>query len=152
MNYITRFRPWAGQHPQHNEFQRMIDRFFADYESADQSDVVTSQWAPRVDIREEDKRFVIEADIPGVDPKDIEVHMDKGILSIRGERRSEQAVDEGNYTRVERSRGLFHRRFALPDSADPEGISAKGKHGVLEISIPKRPETTPRKIEIKPGE
>jgi len=152
MNYITRFRPWAGQHPQHNEFQRMIDRFFADYENADQSDVVTSQWAPRVDIREEDKRFVIEADIPGVDPKDIEVHMDKGILSIRGERKSEQTVDEGNYTRVERSRGLFHRRFALPDSADPEGISAKGKHGVLEISIPKRAETTPRKIEIKPGE
>jgi len=152
MNYITRFRPWAGQHPQHNEFQRMIDRFFADYENADQSDVVTSQWAPRVDIREEDKRFVIEADIPGVDPKDIEVHMDKGILSIRGERKSEQEVDEGNYTRVERSRGVFHRRFALPDSADPEGISAKGRHGVLEISIPKRPETTPRKIEIKPGE
>ena len=152
MNYITRFRPWAGQHPQHNEFQRMIDRFFADYENADQSDVVTSQWAPRVDIREEDKRFVIEADIPGVDPKDIEVHMDKGILSIRGERKSEQEVDEGNYTRVERSRGVLHRRFALPDSADPEGISAKGRHGVLEISIPKRPETTPRKIEIKPGE
>jgi HSP20 family protein len=105
-----------------------------------------------VDIREEDKRFVIEADIPGVDPKDIEVHMDKGILSIRGERKSEHTVNEGNYTRVERSRGLFHRRFALPDSADPEGISATGKHGVLEISIPKRPETTPRKIEIKPGE
>jgi HSP20 family protein len=152
MNYISRYRPWAAQHPLHDEFRQMLDRFFENDESADQSNVVTSQWAPRVDIREEPKRFVIEADIPGVDPKDIEVHMDKGILSIRGERKSEQAMDEGNYTRVERSRGLFHRRFALPDSADPDGISAKGKHGVLEISIPKRPETTPRKIEIKPGE
>ncbi|HEX7128494.1 MAG TPA: Hsp20/alpha crystallin family protein [Rhodanobacteraceae bacterium] len=152
MNYISRYRPWAAQHPLHDEFRQMLDRFFENDESADQSNVVTSQWAPRVDIREEAKRFVIEADIPGVDPKDIEVHMDKGILSIRGERKSEQAMDEGNYTRVERSRGLFHRRFALPDSADPDGISAKGKHGVLEISIPKRPETTPRKIEIKPGE
>ena len=151
MNHITRYR-WGGHNPLHNEFQRMVDRFFADYEDGDQSSVVTSQWAPRVDIREEARQFVIEADIPGVDPKDIEVHMDKGILSIRGERKSESTVEEGNYTRVERSRGVFHRRFALPDSADPEGIAAKGKHGVLEITIPKKPETTPRKIEIKPGE
>jgi HSP20 family protein len=151
MNHISRYR-WGGQNPLANEFQRMVDRFFADYEGNDQSSVVTSEWAPRVDIREEDKRFVIEADIPGVDPKDIEVHMDKGILSIRGERKSESTVEEGNYTRVERSRGMFHRRFALPDSADAEGISAKGRHGVLEITIPKKPETTPRKIEIKPGE
>ena len=152
MNYITRYRPWAAQHPLHDEFRQMLDRFFENDEGANQSNVVTSQWAPRVDIREEDRRFVIDADIPGVDPKDIEIHMDKGILSIRGERKSQQTVEEGNYTRVERSHGVFHRRFALPDSADPEGISATGKHGVLEISIPKRPETTPRKIEIKPGE
>ena len=153
MNYITRYRPWTAQHPLHEEFRQMLDRFFDNEESAgDQSNVVTSQWAPRVDIREEGRRFVIDADIPGVDPKDIEVHMDKGILSIRGERKSEHAVEQGNFTRVERSHGVFHRRFALPDSADPEGITATGKHGVLEISIPKRPETTPRKIEIKPGE
>lgn len=147
--HISRYR-WGGNYPR--EFQRMIDQFFGDLQDNDQSSVVTSEWAPRVDIREEPKQFVIEADIPGVDPKDIEVHMDKGILSIRGERKSESRVDEGNYTRVERARGVFHRRFALPDSADPEGIAAKGKHGVLEITIPKKPETTPRKIEIKPGE
>lgn len=152
MNYISRYRPWTAQRPLQDEFRQMLDRFLDSDEGSDQSNVVTSQWAPRVDIREEDKRFVIDADIPGVDPKDIEVHMDKGILSIRGERKSEASVDEGNYTRVERSRGVFHRRFALPDSADPERISATGRHGVLEIAIPKRPETTPRKIEIKPGE
>ncbi|MBS0431171.1 MAG: Hsp20/alpha crystallin family protein [Proteobacteria bacterium] len=151
MHHISRYRRFGG-HPMHNEFQKMFDRAFADYDENDQSSVVTSQWAPRVDIREEDKQFVIEADIPGVDPKDIEVHMDKGILSIRGERKSENKVEEGNYTRVERSRGVFHRRFALPDSADAEGIRAKGRHGVLEIAIPKKPETTPRKIEIQPGE
>ena len=146
MNQVTRYRQW-GDYPMPNEFRQMLSRVFGD-ESGDQSNVVTSEWAPRVDIREEDKRFVIEADIPGVDPKDIEINMDKGVLSIRGERKSEKKVEEGNYTRVERSRGVFHRRFALPDSADPQGISAKGKHGVLEISIPKRPETTPRKIDI----
>ena len=117
-------------------------------DEGDQSNVVTSQWTPRVDIREEDKRFVILADIPGVDPKDIEISMDKGILTIRGERKSENQEGNGKTTRVERSYGAFYRRFALPDSADAEGISASGKHGVLEISIPKKPETTPRRINV----
>lgn len=149
MHHLNHYRRFGG-HPMNNDFRQMFNRFF-DNDAGDQSDVVTSQWAPRVDIREEDKRFVIEADIPGVDPKDIEVHMDKGILSIRGERKSESKTDGQNYTRVERSHGVFHRRFALPDSADANGISAKGRHGVLEIAIPKKPETTPRKIEIEPG-
>jgi len=148
MNHLNRYHQWGG-YPVTREFRQMLDRFFDTEEGSDQSNVVTSEWAPRVDICEEDKRFVIEADIPGVDPKDIEINMDKGVLSIRGERKSEKKVEEGNYTRVERSRGVFHRRFALPDSADPNGITATGKHGVLEISIPKRPETTPRKIEIQ---
>jgi HSP20 family protein len=110
--------------------------------------VVTSQWTPRVDIKEEPDRFVIQADIPGVDPKDIEVHMEKGILTIKGERRTESKTEGDQYTRVERSHGLFYRRFALPDSANPEGITAVGKHGVLEIAIPKRAETKARRIEI----
>jgi len=147
MNPMNRYRHFGG-YPANNEFRQMLNRFF-DNDAGDQSDVVTSEWAPRVDIREEDRRFVIEADIPGVDPKDIEVHMDKGILSIRGERKSESKTEGQNYTRVERSRGVFHRRFALPDSADASGISAKGRHGVLEIAIPKKPETTPRKIDIQ---
>jgi HSP20 family protein len=144
----TRYTPWGGTGSLPHEFKQAFGRLF-DLEEADQSDVVTSQWAPRVDIREEDKRFVIEADIPGVDPKDIEVHMEKGILSIRGERKSGHKIENGKFTRVERSHGVFYRRFALPDSANPDGISATGRNGVLEIEIPKRPETTPRKIDIK---
>ncbi|EQD26458.1 low molecular weight heat shock protein, partial [mine drainage metagenome] len=93
-------------------------------------------------------RFVILADIPGVDPKNIEVHMDRGILSIKGERSAEHKDEKGKFTRVERSHGMFYRRFALPDSADPDNISAQGRHGVLEIVIPKRPETTPRRIAV----
>ena len=145
--YIQRSAYWpvAGHFPR--EFSRAFGRLF-DTDGGDQSDVVTSEWAPRVDIREEDKRFVIEADIPGVDPKAIEINMDKGVLSIRGERKSELKTGDGKYSRVERAQGVFHRRFALPDSADADGIRATGKYGVLEISIPKRPETTPRKIEI----
>lgn len=134
--------------PTQNEFQALIDRFFNPADG-DQSNVVTSQWTPRVDIKEEKERFLILADIPGVDPSEIEIHMDKGILTLKGERNSEQVQETDRFTRVERARGQFHRRFALPDSANPEGISATGKHGVLEITIPKRPESTPRRIQIQ---
>ncbi len=138
---------WAVANPLSRDLRQVFDRFLGT-EEADHSNVVTSQWAPRVDIREEDKRFVILADIPGVDPQEIEISMDKGILSLKGERKAEQVEQNGKLTRVERSYGSFYRRFALPDSADAESISASGKNGVLEISIPKKPETTPRRITI----
>ena len=145
---LTRYYPWAQNGRFQDEIKQVFERFFSD-ESGDQSNVVTSQWMPRVDIKEEDKRFVIQADIPGVDPKDIEISMDKGVLTIKGERKQETADESGKVTRIERVHGLFHRRFALPDSADAEGITATGKHGVLEIAIPKKPETTPRRIEVR---
>jgi len=145
---LTRYYPWAQNGRFQDEIKQVFERFFSD-DSGDQSNVVTSQWMPRVDIKEEDKRFVIQADIPGVDPKDIEISMDKGVLSIKGERKSESTEDTGKVTRVERLHGVFHRRFALPDSADADGITATGKHGVLEIAIPKKAETTPRRIEVK---
>ena len=144
---IMRYQPWGQVNRFQDEMKNVFDRFFTDGDT-DQSNVVTSQWAPRVDIREEDKRFLIIADIPGVDPKDIEISMDKGILSIKGERKTETKENDGKFTRVERSHGMFYRRFALPDSADADGINASGKHGVLEISIPKKPETTPRRIAV----
>ncbi|WP_306581841.1 Hsp20 family protein, partial [Dokdonella sp.] len=82
---ITRYNPWSTPNNLQSELMGVFDRFLGN-DDTDQSNVVTSQWTPRVDIKEEDKRFVILADIPGVDPKDIEVHMDKGILSLKGER------------------------------------------------------------------
>ncbi len=149
MNVIRYRSPWGTHSPSHEDFRQLLDQFFDTGTTGDQSDVVTSEWAPRVDIREEDKRFVIEADIPGVDPKDIEINMDKGVLSIRGERKTGHKVEDGKFTRAERAHGVFHRRFALPDSANPDGVRATGRHGVLEIEIPKRPETTPRRIDIE---
>lgn len=142
---ISRHYPWAVPSGFQDEIKQAFERLFRPDEG-DQSNVVTSQWTPRVDIKEEDKRFVILADIPGVDPADIEIQMDKGILSIKGERKKD--VGEGKLSRVERQHGVFYRRFALPDSADAEGITASGKNGVLEVSIPKRPETSPRRIAI----
>lgn len=145
---MTRYTPWTTQPALQDEIKQVFDRFFGD-SNGDQSNVVTSQWMPRVDIKEEDQRFVIFADIPGVDPKDIEIHMDNGILSIRGERSSESRQDGQRFSRMERTHGVFYRRFALPDSANPEGVAATGRHGVLEITIPKRPETTPRRIQVQ---
>jgi HSP20 family protein len=146
MNMIR--NPHRNERLLQDEMKQMFDKFF-NAGDGDASSVVTSQWVPRVDIREEDNRFVIFADLPGVDPKDIEVHMDKGILSIRGERSIEQKTEDERFSRIERAHGVFHRRFALPESADPDGISASGRHGVLEITIPKRPETTPRRIQVQ---
>ena len=139
---------WKQHHnPLQDELQQVFERFFGDSD-ADSSSVVTAQWVPRVDIREEAERFVILADLPGVDPAQIEINMDKGILSIKGERKAEEA-DGKRYSRQERAHGVFFRRFALPESANPDGIAATGRNGVLEISIPKRPEASPRRINVQ---
>ena len=114
----------------------------------DQSHVVTSHWRPAVDIKEEADRFVIMADLPGVDPGDIEITMENGVLSIKGERKSEIRDEKEGYKRVERVSGTFYRRFSLPDSADAERIEAKGKDGVLEVSLPKHEKVQPRRIAV----
>jgi len=145
---IVQYNPWANPRGLQEEIRQVFDRFLGDGEG-DQSNVVTSQWVPRVDIREDADRFVILADIPGVDPKDIEIHMEKGILTLRGERSAEKREEGERYSRVERSHGTFYRRFALPDSANADGIPASGKLGVLQIDIPKKPETTPRRIQVQ---
>jgi HSP20 family protein len=147
---IVRYRRWPGQNTL-DEFRQMFDSLLDDnfgQTQTDESSVVTSQWVPRVDVKEEADRFVLYADLPGIDPDDIEVSMDKGMLTIRGERSSESSSETERYSRIERRYGSFHRRFALPDSADPEGIQARGRNGVLEIVIPKRPETSPRRIQV----
>lgn len=115
----------------------------------DPSSLATSAWAPRVDIHETEDAFLIHADLPGLDPKDIDIHMEDGVLTIKGERQVEQRQQTARGVRVERQHGQFHRRFGLPDSADAEGIQATCKNGVLEVSIPKKPETKPRRIEVR---
>lgn len=115
----------------------------------DDSAVTTSQWVPSVDIKDEKNRFVIRADIPGVDPKDIDVSMENGLLTIKGERKSESNKEEDGYRRVECSYGSFYRRFSLPDTADSDKIKAKGKDGVLEIEIGKQKPSKAKKIAIK---
>lgn len=132
-------------------FQQELDKLHATHPLAkmdDNGNVVTSDWAPAVDIKEEDDRYLITADIPGVKPEEIDVHMEEGILSIKGERDSEKKEERDDYKRIERVHGSFYRRFTMPDNADAEKISAKSEHGVLEVSIPKKEASQPRKISV----
>ena len=144
---LTRYEPWSAMRQLQNEMSRVFDSAVAGAE--DGSNVVTSRWTPAVDIREDAERFVITADVPGVDPEDIELTMENGVLTIKGERTLE-AKDEGDngYRRVERVYGGFYRRFTLPDTADAEAISANGRHGVLEVVIPKRAALQPKRIAV----
>jgi HSP20 family protein len=128
--------------------RREMDRALGDTRTAEGSSVATSDWVPAVDIKEEKDSFVIIADIPGVDPKDIEVHMENGMLTIKGEKESEKKEEREGYKRVERSYGSFYRRFSLPDTADAEKISAKSNNGVLEVTIGKQEQVQPRKISV----
>jgi len=115
----------------------------------DDASVATANWSPSVDISEDDKAFTLLADIPGVEPKDIEISMEKGVLTIKGERQSENVEEKENYRRVERQSGQFYRRFTLPDSADADKIEAKSVHGVLTVTIPKQEVAVSRRIEVK---
>mgnify|MGYP003573251707 CR=1 FL=1 len=144
---LVHYEPWTLLNQLQGEMGRMFDtRARA---GDDGSQHAASDWVPAVDIREEDECYTIHADVPGVEAKDIEVNMEDGILSIRGERKFENEEAREGYKRVERVRGSFYRRFSLPDGADAEAISAKCKDGVLEIIIPKQVKVLPKRIEVQ---
>lgn len=139
--------PWNFMSQLQGEMNRMFERRLAD--TSENGNVATSDWTPLVDIREEKDKFVILADLPGVDPNKIEVHMEDGVLSIKGDRNGETAEQRHTYKRVERPRGTFYRRFSLPDTAVPERISAMSRNGVLQVVIPKHEKVQPRKIVVE---
>jgi len=106
------------------------------------------KWTPKVDIHEEPERFVLVADVPGVDPETIEISIDDGILKISGSRDTGVESESTELSRRERISGDFQRSFQLPDSIDVDAVNASGKNGVLQVVIPKKSESKPRKIEI----
>src|SRR5215469_2352237 len=143
---VIRYQPWGT----FDLMDRLLDapgfRFAA---AVDAADGPSSAWTPYVDVKEEAERFVIHADVTDVDPQDIEVSMEDGVLTLSGERKNEAREEGESWTRVERRSGKFLRRFTLPETADAEHVSAKGEHGVLEIVIPKLVKAQPRKIDVK---
>lgn len=144
---LVNYDPWQRLMQLHREMDTVMNpRAVA---GNDTTNAATADWIPAVDIKEEETRYVVMADVPGVDPEDIEIHMDNGLLTLRGERKSENVEEQSGYKRVERSRGSFYRRFSLPDTADVDNISAKGLNGVLEITIPKQEKAQPRRIQVE---
>lgn len=145
---LMRYEPYSLLDQLQREFFRSALTNPSARNNGDSSDVETSDWRPAVDIREEENRYVIHADIPGVAAKDIDITMENGILSIKGERKDETTEERNGYKRVERVRGTFYRRFSLPDTADAERIEARSKDGVLEIVLPKHEKVQPRRITV----
>jgi HSP20 family protein len=142
---ITHYYPWGRPQLADNEVRNEVRNFFSRFFDENEAPAV---WSPRVDVREEQDRYVILADLPGIDPKEIDISADRNVLTVKGERRAENVTENARLTRIERSYGSFERSFTLPESADTNAIKATGKNGVLEIAIPKKPEAAPRKIEI----
>lgn len=135
---IIRYEPWALLNRLHRELDQTFDTVARD-----------ATWSPAVDIHEEEQRFVVHADLPGVKPADIEITAEKGVLSLRGARNVEQRNDTGHYSRVERVAGKFVRTFTLPENVQTDAIKASFKDGVLELTIPKIAKVEPRRIEIQ---
>ena len=135
---VIRYQPWGMMEQVKREMEQMMGN----------ESHASSDWVPAVDIREEKGGFTISADLPGIAPEDIEIHAENGTLTLKGQRESISKEDKTGYKRIERTYGNFFRRFSLPDTADTDNISAKGKNGVLTITIPKREEILPRKIAV----
>lgn len=146
---VTRFEPWS-----------LINRLQRDLGYLDQiasrsgfgqanGEQSVADWVPAIDIIEEKERFVLRADLPGVSAENIDISMDKGLLTISGERHAEKNEHAEGLHRVERASGKFYRRFSLPETVDADSISAKSVNGILEVSIPKQPQVQARRIAVE---
>lgn len=128
--------------------QRDVSRLFEQADSEGTTSAATSDWVPPVDIREEQDQYVLHVDVPGVDPAQIEVTAENGVLTLRGERQAASEDTRAPFRRVERVHGTFYRRFTLPDAVHTEQIQATCQLGVLEIRIPKQAQVQPRRINV----
>jgi HSP20 family protein len=142
---LVKYEPWLGV----RQLQDDINRLFSSWNTGDSSGV-TADWIPNVDIDEFDDKFRLYVDLPGVDPKDVEITLEAGVLTITGERfmQAEKAEESIIHRRAERGSGRFYRRFMLPDTVDSDNVKATDRHGVLEILIPKQAKAQPRRIKV----
>ena len=131
-------------------WQRDMGRLFGNGPRAVNDDYASGDhaWTPAIDIREVDNGYVLRADLPGVQRDDVEITMDRNVLTVRGKREVTETGDDGKVLRSERISGNFHRRLTLPATIDRDEISAKYENGVLEVMLPKGADAQPRKIAV----
>jgi HSP20 family protein len=144
MNSINRWNP----NRDFSGLQEHLNRLFEGGYSrrAENSNLTT--WAPAVDIYETENELVIKADLPEINEKELDVQIENNMLTIRGERKFDQKVEEGSYLRTERTYGSFSRSFSLPNTVNTENIKAEYKNGVLTVELPKRAESKPRQVKV----
>jgi len=135
---LTHFDPLASIRLFEDAFTRMVNEPRA-----------TRPWSPAVDIYETENELVLKADVPDVDPKEIDVHVENQTLTISGERKFEQENTSKGFHRIERSYGTFVRSFAVPNSFDTDKIGAGFKNGVLTVTLPKKEAAKPRQVKIE---
>lgn len=143
---LAPYREWLP----FNQLRDEINRLFNTLDEGETSGA-TAAWVPAVDIHEYDDRFELYVDLPGVDPNDVEVTLANGVLTLSGERSTAKPVGKNErevQMRIERGSGKFYRRFILPDSIDTENIQARGRNGVIEVSIQKQAKAQPRRIKV----
>jgi HSP20 family protein len=144
---ITRWDPFQDLDSIQDELNRLFGRTFNGSEMTRPGS--TGSWLPALDVYETADKIVVSAELPGLDPKEVEVSVEDSTLTIRGQRHFEQETDEQNYRRIERRYGSFTRSIRLPQTADTEKIDARFDKGMLTVEVPKREEAKPKRIEVK---
>ncbi|HYN83637.1 MAG TPA: Hsp20/alpha crystallin family protein [Pyrinomonadaceae bacterium] len=143
---ITRYDPFRELRSLQDEVNRLfssnLGRNFGD------EGIARGAWTPTVDIYENKDQIVLEAELPGMNREDFELTIENNVLTLRGERRFEKREETDNYHRVERAYGTFSRSFTLPQTVSGEGATAEYQNGVLRVTLHKREEVKPRRIEI----
>jgi len=148
MTVLTRWEPFHEL----ATLQDRINRVFRESYSGDRDDsLTTSSFAPAVDVYEDEHKVALKIEVPGIDEKDIDVHVENNTLTVHGERKIEKEEKEENYRRVERQYGSFTRTFTLPPTVDTDNVSAHYDKGVLKINLPKKAEAKPKQIKVNVG-
>ena len=144
MTTLARWDPFRDLMSIQGEMNRLFGRTFTGGE-----DVFAGSWAPALDIYETDQKFVVSVELPGIEPEDVDVSVEDSTLTIRGERKFSDEVNEESYHRVERRYGSFVRSFGLPRTVDTDKIEASYDKGVLTVEVPKVEAPKPKKIAVK---
>jgi HSP20 family protein len=151
MNALTRWDPFKEMEETQNRLARFLGLSPARAGNSGQEVMTVTQWAPSVDIVEDDKEWLVKADLPEVKKEDVKVTVENGVLTITGERKFEKEEKDKKYHRIERSYGNFLRSFTLPDAADGSKVTAEFKDGVIKVHLPKSEKAKPKAIEVKVG-
>lgn len=149
MNAMTKWNPFKEMEDLSNRLSTIWGLSPSRLANGKDETLTVADWTPLVDISEDDKEYVIKAELPEIDRKDVRVKVEHGVLTITGERRIEKEEKDKRYHRVERVYGNFARSFTVPDDADPEKVTAEYKDGVLRVHLAKAPHALPKTIDVK---